>query len=174
MNMPGSLKIEIKTVNELSDELAQYIQNCHEREFRNDSMVYAHPEIYILGYLNDKPVTQAGILQRTITVDGKPLLIGGVSFLITEPEYRGHGFASLVMKEAVSFLNNELSLGLVLLTCKPRLESLYNGMGWRTVAGPTVFVQPTGMRACGGLTMVHESAGTTWPEGEIDLCGLPW
>lgn len=168
------MRIEVKTVNELSPELASSIERRNNREFGDDSMVYSYPELYILGYLSGELTTHVGVLQRTITVRQNPLLIGGICFLITEPDNRGRGFASVIMKEAVSFLENELGLPFGLLTCKPRLESLYTGMGWQTVAGPTVFVQPSGNRACGGLTMVNECGGVSWPEGEINLCGLPW
>jgi GNAT superfamily N-acetyltransferase len=145
-----SLRIDIKCVNALSPEIARLIQRSYEREFGNDSMIYAEPQWYIFGYLDEGLVTQVGVLQRTITIGQNPLLIGGISFLITEPEHRGRGFASIIMKEAIVFLKNELGLPFGLLTCKPRLESLYTGMGWRTIDAPNVFVQPTGNRSCGG------------------------
>jgi predicted acetyltransferase len=128
-------------------------------------MIYAEPQWYIFGYLDEGLVTQVGVLQRTITIGQNPLLIGGIGFLITEPEHRGRGFASKIMKEAMAFLKNELGLPFGLLTCKPRLESLYTGMGWRTIDAPNVFVQPTGNRSCGGLIMIKECGGLSWPEG---------
>jgi hypothetical protein len=42
------------------------------------------------------------------------------------------------------------------------------------VLGPTTYAQPDGPRTCPGLTMVHESGSRQWPEGPIDLRGLPW
>lgn len=166
--------IEIITVNELTPERVGFIRRNQSREFGDDSMVYAIPGWYLLGYSRGKPVTQVGILQRTITINQSPLLIAGVGFLITEPEYRGRGFATEIMKEAVAFVRNTLELPYALLTCKPKLESLYSRMGWRTVNEPNVFVQPTGNRSCGGLIMVNECGETPWPEGKIDFCGLPW
>lgn len=172
--MPKSLNIETYTVNELTPEFTDFIQNSQMREFGDDSMVYALPEWYLLGHSAGNPVAQVGVLQRTITVDQKSLLIGGVGFLITEPEHRGRGFATSMMKEAMSFVGTRLGLPYALLTCKPKLESLYSGMGWRTASGLNVFVQPTGSRSCGGLIMVRECGGLSWPDGKIDLCGLPW
>ncbi len=169
-----TLTTEARTVNELTPDLSSFVRRTYDREFGDDSMVYAIPERHILGSLNGEPVTHVGILQRTITIEQKPLLIAGVSFLITEPEHRGKGFASLIMNEAVTFVRNELGLAFGLLTCKPRLESLYAGMGWKTVSEPNVFVQPTGNRSCGGLIMIYECGESLWPTGKIDLCGLPW
>ena len=170
----NSFRTEIMTVNELSPKLARSVQLSYEREFGNDSMIYAEPQWYTFGYLNEELATQIGVLQRTIIIGQNALLIGGVSFLITEPENRGRGFASEVMKEAVAFLKNELGLPFGLLTCKLRLESLYIGMGWRTIDEPNVFVQPTGNRSCGGLIMIKECGRFSWPKGKIDLRGLPW
>ncbi|MDD4051704.1 MAG: GNAT family N-acetyltransferase [candidate division Zixibacteria bacterium] len=133
----SDLKFDINTVNELTPELAGFIQRANEREFGDDSMVYAIPQWYVLGFLQDKPMAQAGVLQRTISVHQKPLLIAGVGFLITEPEYRGRGFATVIIEEAIAFVRNKLELPFGLLTCKPRLETLYSGMGWKTVDGPT-------------------------------------
>ena len=170
----SELRIDINSVNELTPALAGFVQRSHDREFGDDSMIYAIPQWYLLGYFRNKPVTQVGVLQRTITINQKPLLIAGLCFLITEPDFRGRGFADLIMTEAVSFARDNLRLALGLLTCQPRLESLYSGMGWRTVTEPNVFVQPSGNRSYGGLIMVNEYDGVSWPEGKIDLCGLPW
>jgi GNAT superfamily N-acetyltransferase len=172
--MMSDFEFNVVNVNELTPELADFIQQAQDREFGDDSMVYALPEWYLLGLLRGKPVSQVGVLQRTITINQKPLLIAGVGFLITEPEYRSRGYATLVMNEAVTFVKNKLGLPFGLLTCKPGLESLYFGMAWRTVNQPNVFVQPTGIRSCGGLIMVRECGGTSWPEGKIDFRGLPW
>ena len=170
----SDLKIRVISINELDSQLTDFIECTHDREFGDDSMIYAVPEWYILGYLKNIPVTQIGILQRTITINEKPFLIGGVSFLITEPKYRNNGFASIIMKKAVLFIRNKLGLPFCLLTCKPRLESLYAKMGWRSINEPNVLVQPTGNRSCGGLIMVNECGGIQWPSGRIDFRGLPW
>jgi GNAT superfamily N-acetyltransferase len=168
------LRVETMTVNELSPALLSAIQIRRAREFGDDSMTYAHPQWHLLGYLDDVLVAQVGVLQRTIAIGRDLHLIGGVGFLVTEPDYRGRGFAAQIMNGAVAFLKDKLRLSFALLTCKPRLESLYTGMGWRTVSESNVFVQPTGNRACGGLIMIHECGGDSWPGGKIDFCGLPW
>ena len=174
MSGMNNLRIDIKTVNDLTPELSDSIQHAHEREFGSDSMVYSIPQWYIIGYLQDELVAQVGVLQRTITISNKPLLIAGIGFLITEPRHRGRGFATELMKQTDVFVRVKLELSFSLLTCKPRLETLYSGMGWRAVNCPNVFTQPTGNRSCGGLIMINECGGIPWPEGEIDLCGLPW
>jgi GNAT superfamily N-acetyltransferase len=174
MSKMNNLRIDIKTVSDLTPELSDSIQRAHEREFRNDSMVYSSPQWYLLGYLHDELVVQVGVLQRTIAINNKPLLIAGIGFLITEPQHRGRGFATELMKQTDVFVGDELELPFSLLTCKPRLETFYSGMGRKVVNSPNVFTQPTGNRGCGGLIMIKECGGISWPEGSIDLCGLPW
>ncbi len=168
------LEIEIKAIGELSQEINNQIQKVNNREFGNDSLVYDNPELYILGFLDGIFVAQVAILQRTIKVNRAPLRIGGVCYLVTASEYRGNGFGSALMKEAISYLTNELILPFGLLTCRKELEKLYMSVGYKTVIGPTLFDQADGIRNCKGLTMVVECGGKLWSDGEIDLCGLPW
>ncbi len=170
----NDFKIDIKTVNDLSPELTDSIRSAYEREFGGDSMVYSNPQWYLLGYLQDEFVVQVGVLQRTITIGNKPFLIAGIGFLITEPQHRGKSLATELMNQADIFVKDKLELPFSLLTCKPRLETLYSGMGWRAVNCPNVFTQPTGNRSCGGLIMIKEHGKISWPKGRIDLCGLPW
>lgn len=173
-NERRSLRTEIRAVCEFSGELEDFIRRSNDREFGNDSMVYDIPEWYALGFLEKEPVTHAGILHRNIIIGGTPLQIGGISFVVTEPDFRGRGYARVIMDQAIAFVKDDLGLSFCLLTCKPRLESLYTGWGWQTVPGPTVFMQPSGPRGCGGLTMIYRCTEKAWPDGKIDLCGLPW
>ena len=168
------MKIEIMVVDELSLDIKNLIQRANNREFGNDSLIYDDPEINILGFFEEKLVSQVAILKRTITVNKIPLKIGGVCYLVTEPDYRGNGFGSTLMRDAISYLTQELKLPFGLLTCRRELEEFYMRVGYKTVNGPTIFDQPDGIRTCKGLTMVIECGGISWPEGEINLCGLPW
>jgi GNAT superfamily N-acetyltransferase len=168
------MRVEIASVEKLSAPVAERLAAARAREFGSDPMVYAEPQWYVLGFLDAELVSRVAVLARTITVAGAPLPIGGISFIVTEPAYRGRGFAGRLTREAVAFVRDELACDFALLTCKPRLEGLYAGLGWRSVPGPTLFEQPTGRRACGGLTMIIECGARAWPPGEIDLQGLPW
>lgn len=167
-------RVAITPVSDLSPDVAEKLRAMTEREFGLDPMVYADPQWYVLGFLGRELVSRVGILRRTISVGEKPLHIGGICTVVTELAYCRRGIASYLMGRAVMFLRDQLHLPFALLTCKPRLEHLYARLGWRSVEGPTVFDQPSGMRSCGGLTMVIECGGRPWPKGRIDLCGLPW
>jgi aminoglycoside 2'-N-acetyltransferase I len=169
-----SLAIEIIPADSLPKGLKDLLAQAYQREFSWDKMIYAEPEWFVIGTLDQKLAGQVGILQRDISVDGKLMRIGGIHGVVTEPEHRHRGVASLLMARAVDFIQHELNLPFGLLTCQPRLEAYYNRLGWKTTKEPCVFEQPEGPRSCGGLTMVIECGSKPWPEGQIDLRGLPW
>jgi predicted acetyltransferase len=127
-----------------------------------------------MGILDGNLVGRIGILQRTISVGQELLPVAGICGVVTISEYRGRGIASALLGESVAFIKRRLGLPFALLTCNLRLEVFYQRLGWKTVCGPTIFTQPGGVRTCGGLTMIVECETRPWPEGAIDLCGLPW
>ena len=174
IDIKQTLRVEITPASDLSSEIEGKLRRMTEREFGSDPMVYAEPQWYVMGFVKEELASRVGILQRTVLINDVPALIGGICAIVTEPKYRGRGIASFLVRRAVMFLRDNLMLDFGLLTCKPRLESLYTQLDWRTVDGPTVFDQPTGKRSCGGLTMIIECGGRQWTEGKIDLCGLPW
>lgn len=169
-----SLIAEIKSENDLAPERKVAVDEMFNREFGRDSLVYADAHWYAMGVIEGKLAGRVGILQRTISVGQKLLPVGGVCGVVTVPEYRGRGIASVLLDESIAFIKKRLSLPFALLTCNSRLEVFYKRLGWKTVKGPTVFTQPDGVRTCRGLTMVVECGSRSWPEGPINLRGLPW
>jgi GNAT superfamily N-acetyltransferase len=168
------LIVQINPENDLSPERKVALDEMFDREFGRDPLVYADARWYAMGILDGSLVGRVGILQRTISVGQELLRVGGICGVVTVLEYRGRGIAPALLNESVAFVRKRRSLPFALLTCNLRLEAFYRRLGWRTVNGPTVFTQPDGVRTCGGLTMVMECGSRPWPEGPIDLRGLPW
>ena len=168
------LIIETEAADQLSPQRKAILDAMFQREFGNDPLTYARPQWYVVGILQTRLIACVGVLKRVIEVDGEPLRVGGITGVVTEPEYRGRGIASTLVARAVHFMREELKLPLALLTCKPRLGPFYEKLGWQTVEEPTIFAQADGPRTVRGLTMVVESGSARWPEGLIDLQGLPW
>jgi GNAT superfamily N-acetyltransferase len=168
------LTIEIKAENDLPPERKAALDRMFESEFGHDTLVYALPGWHAMGILDGSLVGRSGILKRTISVGKELLQVGGICGVVTAPEFRGRGIAGALLDESVSFIRNNLHLPFALLTCRLKLEAFYQRLGWKTVTGPTVFTQPDGVRTCKGLTMVMELGLRVWPEGPIDLRGLPW
>ena len=169
-----NLTIKITHVGNLPQQLKDLLAKAYQREFSWDKMIYAESQWFVIGTFNKKLIGQVGVLEREISVGENRLRIGGIHGVITEPKHRCRGVASALMERSGHFIRNELHLPFGLLTCNRRLEAFYQKLGWKTVKGPCVFEQPDGPRSCGGLTMVVECGEQAWPEGRIDLCGLPW
>ena len=168
------LSFEIKPENDLPPERKVALDRMFENEFGHDTLVYALPSWHVMGILDESLVGRVGILTREISVGQELLQVSGICGVVTAPEYRGRGIASELLGESVAFVKNRLSFPFALLTCRSKLEAFYERLGWKTVKGPTVFTQPDGVRTCKGLTMVLECGARVWPEGPIDLRGLPW
>ena len=119
-------------------------------------------------------VSNVEILERTITVAGQPLRIGGIGGVATLPEYRRRGFASQAMCRAGAFMRDPLRLDFGLLVCGEERVHLYESLGWQVVADPMYFDQPDGKQKLNTAVMILSLNGKPWPSGVIDLCGLPW
>jgi GNAT superfamily N-acetyltransferase len=169
-----NLVAEIKSENDLAPERKIALDEMFNKEFGRHTLIYASPRWHAMGILDGSLVGRVGILQRTISAGQELLRVGGICGVVTVPEYRGRGIATALLDESVAFIKKRLSLPFALLTCNLRLEPFYERLGWRTVNGPTVFTQPNGVRTCKGLTMVLECGLRPWPEGPVDLLGLPW
>jgi GNAT superfamily N-acetyltransferase len=168
------LTIEIKPENDLQPERKVALEEMFEREFGRDPLLYAASHWYAMGLLDGNLVGRVGILKREISVGQELLRVGGICGVVTAPEFRDRGIAGALLGESVAFIRNSLRLPFALLTCRSKLEVFYERLGWKTVNGPTVFTQPDGVRTCKGLTMVAVLVSRLWPEGSIDMRGLPW
>jgi GNAT superfamily N-acetyltransferase len=129
---------------------------------------------YVFGTLDGEHVGRCELVERVILVKGEPLAVGGVTGVVSEPDYRCRGVARGIIARGVEFMRDERRLAFALLTCNRKLGPLYEKLGWKSVLGPNVYAQPDGPRTCPGLTMVFESAAEPWPEGPMDMQGLPW
>jgi predicted acetyltransferase len=169
-----NLVTEIKSENNISPERKVAFDEMFDREFGRDSLIYVDAHWCTMGIFDGNLVGRIGILQRTISVGQELIPVAGICGVVTVPEFRDRGIASALLNESVAYIKNRLSLPFSLLTCNAKLEAFYDRLGWRTVNGPTVFTQPDGVRTCKVLTTVLECGPRLWPEGPIDLRGLPW
>jgi predicted N-acetyltransferase YhbS len=119
-------------------------------------------------------VSHVGIVERTGTVAGKPVKLGGIGAVATFPNLQKQGLASAAMRKAAGFMHESLKVDFGLLVCAREAEPFYRTLGWREVAGPLAFDQPQGKVTFHDMTMILPCVRQDWPPGTIDLCGLPW
>jgi predicted N-acetyltransferase YhbS len=119
-------------------------------------------------------VSHVGVVDRTITVAGRPLRVGGVGAVATAPAWQRRGYARQLMEAAAAFMRAELRMAAGLLICGDSRVPYYRHLGWQTVPGPLLIDQPQGKVEMPTNILVLLFSETSWPAGTIDLCGLPF
>lgn len=115
------------------------------------------------------------LLFRTIRVGEYPLTVGGVGGVMTKPDFRRQGYAAAAMHKSAEFLCGKAAFGL--LVCAPEMTHYYAGLGWQQVNNVVTFDQLDGQKHAFPPTtgvLIYSCSGEVWPEGDIDLAGLPW
>jgi GNAT superfamily N-acetyltransferase len=143
-------------------------------QFGHTSYQWAPPQWPALTYVDAALASYLRIFERTLSVGGQMLRVSGVGGVMTLPEWRQRGLASLTLRRAAEFMRNELHVEFALLLCRDEVAPVYTKLGWQIVASPTTFEQPTGRTTYPRNTIVLRFSPRAWPPGPIDLCGLPW
>jgi aminoglycoside 2'-N-acetyltransferase I len=131
-------------------------------------------------------VRQAGLLvsslyvaRRTVLVDGREALAGGVCDVQTDARFRRRGFASAAMQAAAAFMLHDLRVELGILFSARMAVRLYLGLGWQIFDGPVWCQQPGGTinfveSQPDSPPMLLPGLEARLPQHYIDMCGLPW
>ncbi len=124
----------------------------------------------------DQWVSSLEIAARDIRVGDTSLFVGGLSGVMTPPEFRGKGYAAAGVKRADEYICQELGLPFALLVTSSELaERLYGPLGWKVVADSLIYHQDGEARLMDDTAvMVFSCTNQPWPAGVIDLCGPPW
>jgi len=110
---------------------------------------------------------------RQGTLDGLPVLIGGIGHVGTHPDLRGRGIASEALREASQeFTDRSVDFGV--LFCATSNFSFYARLSWRVFDGEVYIAQPRNCRQehsgnCMTLDLRQSPRG-----GVLHLHGLPW
>ena len=127
--------------------------------------------------LDGQLASHVGIVQREIMIGGAPLVVAGITGVMTEPRLQGRGYATLALQRATEFITRSLDVPLALLTCLEHRRTFYEGQGWKVIPNRVICDQPEGkaeLTVPGRLMMALEMRGESFPISEIDLRGLPW
>jgi aminoglycoside 2'-N-acetyltransferase I len=129
---------------------------------------------HVLVYEQGRIVSHVAIVERTVLVDDQPVRVGGIGAVATLPEMQGRGLAGAAMRRAAEFMRATLQLDFGLLFCDAGMLPLYQHLGWQRVAVAVLIDQPQGKVPFHEMTMFLPCQKQNWPEGIIDICGLPW
>ncbi len=170
------MHIEIKPTDNLTSDEKTYIDDLLKQTFSEDGNKYEWSSVdwHVLLRLNGTIISHVEIIERNATVEGNPVYIGGIGGVVTIPEKRGPGYATAAMKKATEFMHSELKVDFGLLLTGNKQIPFYRKLGWYTIDAPLVFDQPSGKVPFYDVIMVVPCQRSAWPDGTIDLCGLPW
>lgn len=122
-------------------------------------------------------VSALELICREVTINGQSTMMGGVGGVMTLPEFRKKGYASAAMRAANEFIQQKMDVPYALLVTGSELIPFYGSLGWQVIKNRVFYWQPDGKRyAFSDQTaiMVYVCGDNPFPEGEIDLNGLPW
>ena len=135
---------------------------------------WATPEWRLLLRVGDKPVVHIAVLRRTVMVNGRAVAVGGMTRLITIPQQRNLGLATLALDHAARFITEELGLAFAMGFCVDRMIPFYRQRGWHEVDDRVMIDQPAGKLLSPCTCVVLPCGVEKWPAGEVDIGGLPW
>jgi GNAT superfamily N-acetyltransferase len=167
-------QIEVHPEGDLSSQNQAELEDWFSREFGHTPYRWASPDWYVVALLDSILVSRLGIVERSVAAGVHIVPVGGVSGVITHREWRGRGIARAVLGRAIEFIASRLGVDFALLLCRQEIVPFYARLGWKLTQGATMFLQPTGKVVYPKLTMVYECGERRWPDGDVDLCGLPW
>ncbi|MBN1965265.1 MAG: GNAT family N-acetyltransferase [Anaerolineae bacterium] len=156
--------------------LAQWNAECFPGHEGNEYTWEWQPHSHFLVWAGGEPVSYLGVFERQALLNGQPLHLGGVGGVMTPVRYRGNGYSTAALRAAADFMRDVLGVPFALLVTGENMIPFYGRVGWQQVAGPLLIDQPgrTDKVTLQAVIMILALAGGSWPEGTIDLCGLPW
>jgi len=148
-----------------------------EKEFGHIPIVketeWATPSYTIIYFSGNEIGSFYNIVERDVRIDDQLYKTAGINNVITPPSYRGKGFSSLLLRETMEFIFDELKKDIGLLLCADNLVPFYEKLNWYKVDCPVYFKQKEESRQWIANTMLLTPDKKLQPSG-IDLNGLPW
>lgn len=175
----NSLQMEFVRASQVPQDDQKIIDRLDRLAFagkdtEEDSNEWAESDWMVLGRVDGEIVTQLGLLKREIRVGAVRMSVGGVGGVASHPAWQRRGLSSALMRAAAQFMQTELNVPFGLLVCENESQPFYVRLGWKTVAAELWFTENIKRRLLQTAVMGLPLSNYEWPEGEIDLCGLPW
>jgi nodulation protein A len=135
---------------------------------------WATPDWMGLGFLQGRLVTQLCIPKREIMVGSEKVWVAGLGGMATHPKYQHQGLGSALLAATETFMQETVKVPFGLLICADKVRPFYELSRWQFAADHLFFTQDQQRRLMNPSVMVLPLTDRSWPEGDIDLCGLPW
>jgi predicted acetyltransferase len=123
---------------------------------------------------DDALVCHVGLYFREASWNGRKLHIGGIGGVMTHPDHRRRGYASIALDAATRTMRDREDVQFVLLFCEPHNIAFYQGRGWHAFDGEVYVDQPQGRVRFEAMAPFIFHIKRSPRQGVLDLCGLPW
>ena len=179
------MKISLQPVEELTDSERAALQDLNAAVYppevaavwpgRTIEWAARQWSVIVSDDVECQAIAHAGIVIRQARWNDCDVKVGGIGGVMTHPEFRGRGFASIAVNRAVDFFREQDDIDFALLVCKSALIPLYERFGWRTFSGD-LHVKQHGesVKFTFNLPMTYPLRLTEELGGTIDLLGPPW
>jgi len=132
------MKVEIKSAQEWSTfEKAR--QDCVVTSSLYAFLIgtrWVTPDWAVMVWEDEDMVSNVHIIERTVTVGGQRVHLGGIGNIATKVEWRKRGYTTEALKVAVNILHDPLKVDFGLMISTEQMISRYEETGWKLVAGP--------------------------------------
>ncbi|MDQ3809049.1 MAG: GNAT family N-acetyltransferase [Chloroflexota bacterium] len=124
----------------------------------------------------ERVVAHTGIVYRVIFVGDLRVAVGGITSVMTLPEFRGRGYAGAVLSSAAAFAGVWLWAPFLMVLCEREYAAFYEALGWNVLQVPISFEHTAGHAELEDrVAVVLACQGDRqWPTGAIDLRGPVW
>jgi len=169
------MQIELKSNQQLSEPQRTSLERLYAEAFPPDAIKWARTDLHVLVREDQEILSNVEIFDRHALVGGQPVHLGGIGGVATLKAWRRRGLAEAALKVAQAYLRDPLAVDFGLLVCGETMVHYYEKFGWKLVAKQMWIEQPQGrVLYHDAPAMILPVGRSDWPEGEIDLCGLPW
>lgn len=137
---------------------------------------WADPDWEVVVYDGEQWVSALELFERSVRVQDQMIQVCGIGGVKTRPEFRRQGYAEVAMQASTRFMCDELQVPFGFLVCGPHLVDYYGRLGWQRIDETIYHHQKTGKFIFPPHinALIYPCGDEQWPQGNIDLLGLPW
>lgn len=131
------MTVEVLASHELTAALAAEVRalldRAFEGEFSDEDWQHALGGWHVLARERGAVVAHAAVVPRVLHVDGRPVEVGYVEAVATDPAHQRTGLGTAVLREAGALVAQHFAMGAL----STGAHALYARLGWERWLGPT-------------------------------------
>lgn len=183
------MNIEIKSSKDITVQEKEAFSKLEKKAFGNEessenTQAEEHKEEeiewvpssnwHVFVWKEDFLVGHVEFSERTIQAGNDKMEVACIGGVCTDPNHRKKGYARAAIHAVHEFINKDIKVSHCALLTGVHLIPFYQQFNYSVVDAPCVMQQKRGIVPFEDIFMVCGMNNTLWPNGNVDLCGLPW